>query len=213
VNRHPVRGALADMREGVVYMFATPWLLATLLFASLMVLVVMGPFEVLIPFVIKDQLGGDAGGHAMVLAAFGIGGAVGSLIQASLPMPRRYLTYMNLTFGAGCVPMALMGMAPSIWVLVACAFALGGLFSAPMVIWGTLLQRRVPAHLLGRVASLDFFVSVSLMPISMALAGPVSDAIGVRNTFLVAGITPVVFAVVAILWAKLPADEIAHPLD
>jgi len=213
VNRHPVRGALADMREGVVYMFATPWLLATLLFASLMVLVVMGPFEVLIPFVIKDQLGGDAGGHAMVLAAFGIGGAVGSLIQASLPMPRRYLTYMNLTFGAGCVPMALMGMAPSIWVLVACAFALGGLFSAPMVIWGTLLQRRVPAHLLGRVASLDFFVSVSLMPISMALAGPVSDAIGVRNTFLVAGITPVVFAVVAILWARLPADEIAHPLD
>ena len=100
VNRHPVRGALADMREGVVYMFATPWLLATLLFASLMVLVTMGPFEVLIPFVIKDQLGGDAGDHAMVLAAFGIGGAIGSLVQASLPMPRRYLTYMNLTFGA-----------------------------------------------------------------------------------------------------------------
>ena len=49
------------MREGVVYMVRTPWLLATLLFASLMVLVTMGPFEVLIPFVIKDQLGGDAG--------------------------------------------------------------------------------------------------------------------------------------------------------
>src|ERR1700712_1970560 len=212
-DQHPVRGALSDMREGFVYMLRTPWLLATLLFASLMVLATMGPFEVLVPFVVKDRLGGDAGDHAMVLAAFGIGGAVGSVVQASLPMPRRYLTYMNLTFGAGCVPMVLMGIAPSIWVLVVCSLLLGVLFSAPMVIWGTLLQRRVPPHLLGRVASLDFFVSVSLMPISMALAGPVSDAIGLANTFFLAGVTPLVFAVVAIVWAKLPADEIAHPLD
>jgi hypothetical protein len=70
----------------------------------------------------------------------------------------------------------------------------------------------VPPELLGRVASLDFFVSISLMPVSMALAGPVSDWIGVGNTFLIAGVTPVVFAAVAIVWAKLPADEIAHPL-
>ena len=212
-DQHPVRGALSDMREGLVYMVRTPWLLATLLFASLMVLATMGPFEVLVPSVVKDRLGGDAGDHAMVLAAFGIGGAVGSLAQASLPMPRRYLTYMNLMFGAGCVPMVLMGVAPSIWGRLVCSFLLGVLFSAPMVIWGTLLQRRVPAHLLGRVASLDFFVSVSLMPISMALAGPVSDAIGLENTFLLAGVTPLVFAVVAIVWAKLPQDEIAHPLD
>jgi MFS family permease len=213
VDRHPVKGALSDMREGVAYMFRTPWLLATLLFASLMVLAIMGPFEVLIPFVIKDQLGGDAGDHAMVLAAFGVGGAVGSMVMASLRMPRRYLTIMNLMFGVGCLPMVLMGMAPSVWVVVASAFVLGVLFAAPMVIWGTLLQRRVPAHLLGRVASLDFFVSVSLMPVSMALAGPVSDAIGITNTFVLAGITPVFFAVVAIVWARLPQDELAHPLD
>ncbi len=72
-------------------------------------------------------------------------------------------------------------------MLVVAAFVLGALFSAPMVIWGTLLQRRVPPHLLGRVASLDFFVSISLMPVSMALAGPVSEAIGLRTTFLIAG--------------------------
>jgi MFS family permease len=212
INRHPVRGALADMKEGVVYMFATPWLLATLLFASLMVLATMGPFEVLVPFVVKDRLGGDAGDHAMVLAAFGIGGAIGSMLQASLPMPRRYLTYMNLMWGLGCVPMIVMGVAPAVWVLVVCSFLLGVLFSAPMVIWGTLLQRRVPPHLLGRVASLDFFVSVSLMPVSMALAGPVSDAIGVANTFLVAGATPLLFAVVAIVGANLMKDELDHPL-
>jgi len=210
---HPVRGALHDMRDGISYMVRTPWLLATLLFASLMVLAVMGPLEVLIPFVVKDRLGGNAGDHAMVLASFGIGGAVGSMVMASLRMPRRYLTVMNLMWGVACLPMILMGRASAVWVVVVCAFVLGALFSAPMVIWGTLLQRRVPAHLLGRVASLDFFVSVSLMPISMALAGPVSSAIGLADTFLLAGVTPLVFAVVAILWARLPQDEIAHPLD
>ena len=210
---HPVVSALRDIREGFVYMLRTPWLLATLLFASLMILVMMGPFEVLIPFLIKDRLGGGPGDHAMVMAAFGIGGAVGSMATASLKLPRRYLTLMNLGWGLACLPLVIIGRAEHVWVVVVSAFVVGALFSAPMVIWGTLLQRRVPPHLLGRVASLDFFVSVSLMPVSMALAGPVSSAIGVRTTFVIAGIVPVVVAIVAILWAKLPQDEIAHPLD
>ena len=209
---NPVATALADMREGFVYMVRTPWLLATLLFASVMILVMMGPFEVLIPFLVKDRLGGGPGDHALVMAAFGIGGAVGSLAMASIDMPRRYLTIMNLMWGVGCLPLAVMGMATEIWVVVVAAVALGFMFSAPMVIWGTLLQRRVPPDLLGRVASLDFFVSISLMPISMALAGPVSEAIGLRSTFLIAGVVPMVVAAVAIVWARLPQDELAHPL-
>lgn len=206
------RSALYDMREGFVYMVRTPWLLATLLFASVMILVIMGPLEVLMPFLIKDRLGGGPGDHALVLAAFGIGGALGSLAMASFRMPRRYLTVMNILWGVGCLPFLVMGVATAVWQLVAAAFVLGAMFSAPMVIWGTLLQRRVPAHLLGRVASLDFFVSISLMPVSMALAGPVSELIGIRTTFLIAAVVPGVTAVVATVWAKLPADEIAHPL-
>lgn len=92
---HPVRAVLKDIGEGFRYMVRTPWLLATLLFACLMVLLVIGPLEVLVPFLIKDRLGGGPGDHAMVLAAFGIGGAVGSMTMASVPMPRRYLTLMN----------------------------------------------------------------------------------------------------------------------
>ncbi|QWF22061.1 MFS transporter [Nocardioides sp. LMS-CY] len=208
----PVRSVGHDLREGFVYMARTPWLLATLLFASLMIFVIMGPLEVLVPFLIKDKLGGDAGDHAMVLAAFGIGGAVGSMAMASLRMPRRYLSVMNLLWGVGCLPFVVMGMATQIWMLVVAALVLGAMFSAPMVIWGTLLQRRVPPHLLGRVASLDFFVSVSLMPVSMALAGPVSEAIGLRTTFLVAGVVPTFAAIAAVVLARLPQDELAHPL-
>jgi MFS family permease len=212
VAAHPVRSAFADMKEGFLYMVRTPWLLATLLFASLMILAVMGPLEVLVPFLLKDTLGGGPSDHALVLAAFGIGGAVGSLAMGSVRMPRRYLTVMNVGWGLASLPFLVMGTATAVWQVVAAGFVMGALFSAPMVIWGTLLQRRVPPHLLGRVASLDFFVSVSLMPVSMALAGPVSQAIGLRTTFTIAGVVPVVVAVVAILWARLPQDEIAHPL-
>ncbi len=207
-----VTSAFRDMREGFVYMVRTPWLLATLLFASLMILVMMGPLEVLVPFLIKDRLGGDAGDHAFVLAAFGVGGAAGSLAMASMKMPRHYLSWMNLVWGVGCLPFIVMGLATDVWMVVVAAFVIGVCFSAPMVIWGTLLQRRVPPHMLGRVASLDFFVSISLMPVSMALAGPVSEAIGLRATFYIAGVAPGVFAVLAVVLAKLPADELANPL-
>ncbi|MFC5730366.1 MULTISPECIES: MFS transporter [Nocardioides] len=204
--------AFADIREGWVYMMRTPWLLATLLFASVMILVLMGPLEVLIPFLLKDKLGGGPGDHAIVMACFGIGGALGSMAMASIRMPRRYLSWMNLMWGLGCLPFLLIGVAQEVWVVAASAFVIGAFFSAPMVIWGTLLQRRVPPHLLGRVASLDFFVSVSLMPVSMAIAGPVAELIGLEATFAIAAIVPGVAAAVAIVWAKLPADEVAHPL-
>ena len=36
-----MRSALHDIREGFVYMVRTPWLLSTLLFASLMILVLL----------------------------------------------------------------------------------------------------------------------------------------------------------------------------
>jgi MFS family permease len=205
-------GLLADVREGFVYMLRTPWLLATLLFASLMLLVFIGPLEVLVPFAIKDAGGGPTE-HAYVLAAFGVGGAVGSLVVASLRLPRRYLTVMNLLWGLGCVPLVVFGLMTDLWMMIAAGAVMGATFQAGMVVWGTLLQRRVPPALLGRVSSLDFFVSISFMPLSMALAGTVSEVIGLTTTFLVAGFVPAVLAVIAIVAARMPADEIAHPLD
>ncbi|WP_329430593.1 MFS transporter [Streptosporangium sp. NBC_01495] len=211
--RHPVRSMLTDLREGFVYMVRTPWLFATLIFASLMILVTMGPIEVLIPFAVKDGAGGGPKEHAIVMAAFGVSGALASLAMASRKLPRRYLTTMNLMWGVACLPFVLIGLADDVWVIALGTFITGALFSAPMVIWGTLLQRRVPPALLGRVSSLDFFVSLVFMPVSMALAGPISIVIGLGPTFVIAGLLPLPIAILAILLARMPADEIAHPLD
>ncbi|WP_233188969.1 MFS transporter [Subtercola sp. Z020] len=210
---HPFRGAVRDLAEGFRYMVRTPWLLATLLFATLLVLMVMGPIEVLLPFAVRDQTGGGPGAFALVLTAYGVGGILGSLTVASLRLPRRYLTIMMLLWGAGVIPLAVVGYASDLWIMIVALFVVGFTFAAATVIWGTLLQRRVPSHMLGRVSSLDFFVSLLFMPISMAFAGPVGEAVGLQPAFLVAGLGPVVITVVAIVVARMPRDEIAHPLD
>ena len=46
---------LVDLRDGFLFMIRTPWLLWTLLFASLFVLVALGPIEVLLPFIAADR--------------------------------------------------------------------------------------------------------------------------------------------------------------
>lgn len=210
---HPVVAALVDLRDGVRFLVRTRWLFATLLWALVAILFIMGPIEVLLPFAVKDQAGGGAGEFAIVLAAFGIGGALGSLATASFRLPRRYLTIMILGWGVGCLPLAIIGFTSALWVMVVALFVCGFLFSGAQVVWGTLLQRRVPPAMLGRVSSLDFFVSLALMPVSMALAGPVGEAIGLAPAFLLAGLVPLLLAVIVLVVARLGADELAHPLD
>jgi len=212
-GRSGAAGVLRDVRDGFVYMARTPWLLGTLLFATAYVLVVVGPIEVLLPFAVRDQAGGGPGEYAVVLASYGIASAVGSLAVASWRLPRRYLTTMVLFWGIGAAPLALVGITTSLGVMATAAVLMGVTGGAAQVVWGTLLQRRVPKAMLGRVSSLDFFVSALLMPVSMAVAGPAGEAFGLRPVFLLAGLLPAVFAVVAIALARMARDELAHPLD
>lgn len=210
---HPLRAIGRDLRDGVRYLTRTRWLLATLLFSTLLVLAVMGPIEVLLPFAVRDQTGGGAGAFALALAAFGVGGAIGSITVASLRLPRRYLTLMITAWGVGCAPLMVIGFTDQLWLMVLALFVCGVLFSGANVVWGTLLQRRVPPEMLGRVSSLDFFISLAFMPLSMAIAGPVGELIGIPVAFLAAGAIPVVLAALTLLIARLGPDELENPLD
>ncbi|OFI38367.1 MFS transporter [Arthrobacter sp. SW1] len=213
VRRGAVRSFLLDLREGILYTLRTPWLLWTLIWACLSVLFIIGPIEVLIPFVVRDQLHGDSRMFGFLLAIMGVGGAIGSLVTASFKLPRRYLTVMLASWGLGSLPLAAVGIMDNFWVLAAALFIFGATGSVGMVIWGTLLQRRVPPHLLGRVSSLDFFVSLALMPVSMALSGPLSEVLPIWLIFLAAGVVCPLMSVVALFAARMLTDEIENPLD
>ena len=212
-GKRRVSSFFRDLREGVSYTRRTPWLLWTLIWACISVLFLIGPIEVLLPFVVRDQLAGDSRVFGFLLAVMGVGAALGSLLTASFRLPRRYLTVMMVSWGAGSLPLAAVGIMDSFWAIAAALFIFGGTGSVGMVIWGTLLQRRVPPHLLGRVSSLDFFVSLALMPVSMALAGPAAEVLPIWVIFLAAGCVCPVLAVIAMIVARMPHDELAHPLD
>jgi MFS family permease len=211
--RAGVRGVLHDLREAVAFTVRTPWLLWTLLFATGWVLVFVGPEEVLLPFITRDRIGEDPRLFGFLLAIYGVGGVVGSIVVSSMRLPRRYLTVMMGVWGVSTLPFALVGITHHYWLMGLCLFLVGFGFSYGNVIWGTLLQRRVPRHMLGRVSSLDFFVSLALMPLSMALAGPVAEVVPIETIFIAAGVIPLFLGAIAYLVARMPADEIAHPLD
>lgn len=203
---------LRDLREGFSYTIRTPWLLWTLIWACLSVLFLIGPIEVLLPFVVRDQLGGDSRVFGFMLAVMGVGSAVAALATASFPLPRRYLTVMVVTWGLGSLPVAAIGFMDNVWLLGGAMLIFGVTEGMGTVIWGTLLQRRVPRHLLGRISSLDFFVSLALMPVSMALAGPVAEVVPIWLIFLVAGLVCPIMAFVAVFAARMMTDEIENPL-
>ncbi|MDI2034326.1 MFS transporter [Paenarthrobacter nitroguajacolicus] len=206
------RSFLRDLREGFTYTVRTPWLLWTLIWACLSVLFLIGPIEVLLPFVVRDQLGGDSRMFGFLLAVMGVGSAVAALATASFPLPRRYLTVMVVVWGLGSLPVAAIGFMDSAWLLGGAMLIFGVTEGMGTVIWGTLLQRRVPRHLLGRISSLDFFVSLALMPVSMALAGPVAEVVPIWLIFLVAGLVCPFMAFVAVFAARMMTDEIENPL-
>jgi DHA3 family tetracycline resistance protein-like MFS transporter len=203
---------LHDLRDGFRFMLRTPWLLSTLLFASMFVLVVLGPIEVLLPFIAQQRFADGARAYGFILAFFGVGSALGALTVSSMRMPRRYLTVMMSMWGAGSIPLVVVGTTPSFPLMAAATFVIGVTDGAGMVIWGTLLQRRVPTDMLGRVSSLDFFVSLAFMPASFAIVGPLSKIVSMETIFMVAGVAPVLLAAVAVTAARMPRDELANPL-
>lgn len=203
---------MRDLREGFAFMVRTPWLLWTLLFASMFVLVVLGPIEVLLPFIAADRFADGARAYGFILTFFGVGSAIGALAVSSVRLPRRYLSVMMTMWGLGSLPLIVVGVTSSFPLMAAATFVVGVTDGAGMVIWGTLLQRRVPRAMLGRVSSLDFFVSLAFMPVSFAIVGPLSKVVSMETIFAAAGIVPVLLAAVAVTAARMPRDEIANPL-
>jgi MFS family permease len=179
---------LGEIRVGLRFARSHTWLWGSIVMAAFFLLVFLGPWEVLLPFLVKNELGGSARDLGLVFASSGLGAILCSVVFAQRELPRRFITWMYVGFTGEIAAVAIYGVAQELWQLFAVAFVAGLSYTAGGIIWLTLLQRHVPNELLGRITSLDWMVAVSLTPISFALTGPVAGAIGVRETLVGAGI-------------------------
>jgi DHA3 family tetracycline resistance protein-like MFS transporter len=178
----------ADLRAGFAYVRRHVWLWGTFVAAAIAYLCFMGPTEVLLPFVVKNTLHGSAADLGLVLAAGGIGSVACAVAMGQAGLPRREITFIYVVWTLATVAVAGYGFATAVWQLMLVSVAFNALETAGTIVWATLKQREVPTSLLGRVSSLDWLISIGLLPVSLALTGPVSAAIGVRSTLVWAGI-------------------------
>lgn len=181
---HSVRQTLRQIREGLTFVRATPWIWATLLSAMLSLLAFFGPVQVLVPFLVKNRLGLGPESLGLLFAVGGIGAIVTGLAIGQFGLPRKRITVMYASWSVGVALMAVFGVMTELWQGLVVEFFMASLFQVGQVIWTTLLQQRVPRSLLGRVSSLDWLVSTGLVPVSFALTGPAADAFGPANTMI-----------------------------
>lgn len=188
-EKDPESKPLAEVKEGLAFVRSQPWLWATLLAAAVALLMFVGPYEVLVPHVIKFDMGGDAGDLGALFAAGGIGSILAALLLGQFGFPRRYITFMYWSWAIGILAVAGYGVMNHLWEGMVMR-ALGAMLAtAGMVVWATLMHRHVPKKMLGRVTSLDWLVSLSLIPLSFGITGPIAELVGVRATLIAGGLT------------------------
>ncbi len=182
------RSVRREVAAGLRYVRSQAWLWATLVSAAIAYLLFMGPTEVLLPFIVKNRLSDGAGALGLVFAAGGLGSLLCAIVIGQRGLPRRSLTFMYIAWTLATLAIAGYGLADRLWGLMAASVAFNALETAGTIAWSTAKQRLVPARLLGRVSSLDWLISIGLLPVSFAITGPVSAALGVRTTLIGAGV-------------------------
>jgi DHA3 family tetracycline resistance protein-like MFS transporter len=207
------RSVLREAREGWAYVRSQTWLWVALAAAGLSN-VVSGARNVLLPFVVKYDLHATARTLGFVYSAAAAGALVTSVAYAQRGVPRRPVVIALAAWTATTLAVGAYGLARDVWVLLLFGVVAGSGVALGNAIWGTLMHRDIPRELLGRVTSVDWTISLAMMPVSSAACGAIAQASGARPTLVGAGLVsavPMAVALVA-LRAKLePPGERAEP--
>jgi len=75
-----------------------------------------------------------------------------------------------------------MAKPQSIWFIAFCALLWGMTIDLWTTIWSTAMAREVPREALSRVSSFDAMGTMLLRPVGLAIAGPLSMAVGISTT-------------------------------
>jgi DHA3 family tetracycline resistance protein-like MFS transporter len=176
---------LRELGEGWAEVRSRPWILGTLFAAALLLFLVVAPEAVLLPVIGRREFGTDLV-YAWAIALMSLGGVIGAII-AMRWRPRRPGVVAWLGGLLFLPVLVALAFPVSPWPILA-AYLLAGIGWEPFAVyWQTAVQREIPADRLGRVASLDWMASFSLMPLGMALTGPLVAAVGETAVLLGAG--------------------------
>ncbi|MFE1285718.1 MFS transporter [Streptomyces sp. NPDC058751] len=171
---------LGELRAGWAQVRGRPWVWSGMAAISVYHVVVLPSVFVLGPVLAEDRWGGAAG-WAVVTAGFGIGSVVGDVCAYRIEVGRPMALAAAALAVASCQAVVI-GLGTSVAVTAVLEAVTGVAVSVFFVTWETALQTHIPEAALSRVSSYDHLLSSGLMPLGLVLAGPVSDALGLRPT-------------------------------
>jgi DHA3 family macrolide efflux protein-like MFS transporter len=184
-----------DFKVGLRYVIGWPGLLI-IGFMAVLINFVLAPAFSLLPLLVKDYFGGGAIQLGWVESAFGIGVITGGgILGAWGGFKRRILTTFLGLIGIG-IGAFMLGLAPSSLLILAIAGSLVIGLMMPMVNGPifAVMQSTVEPDIQARVMSLLGSVSAGAAPIGLAIAGPVSDLVGIQIWFVISGVICIVLA-------------------
>lgn len=179
---------LGECREGFTFVRQRVWLWGTFLSATFAYLLFVGPSEVLLPAIVKNELDAGPGTLGAVFSVGGAGAVAAAIVTSSRPLSRRPITFVYSAWTAATLAIAGFGLATHAWHLMVASFVFNAFEAAGAIVWATTKQRLVPDGYLGRVSSFEWFITTGLLPLSFALAAPVAALLGPKATLLGAGL-------------------------
>jgi DHA3 family macrolide efflux protein-like MFS transporter len=189
-----------DMREGLRYVRHWPGLLAICTMAMLLNFSIH-PAMSLMPILVTEHFGGGALQLGWMNSAWGIGALVGGLLLSAWGGFRRRIVTMLVGIvglGAGVL---VVGLTPATaFPLALAAFLLGAIMNS--MCNGSafaLLQQVVAPEMQGRVFTLVLSLCSAMTPISLSIAGPAADALGIRTLYVVGGVSQMLMGLTGFL--------------
>ena len=145
------------------------------------------PYQVLMPVMASDILGGGANMLGMLMTATGVGALAGSVYLASrhtvLGLGRR-AAQASMLFGGVLIAFAL---STNVWLSLALLPLTGAGFIITLAAMNTVVQTVVPEALRGRVMSFYTVAFLGTSPIGSLIAGTVAERVGAPTTIAIGG--------------------------
>jgi len=170
---------LRGLRDGLAEIRSRSWAQAFLAVLCMYHVVVLPAIYVLGPVLAERELDG-AQSWAVVTAGFGAGAILGNLLVLRWK-PGRPLLVAAAAFVVASCQAAIVGSGLPVWGIAGLEAITGVAVSVGFTLWETTLQEQIPEHAISRVSSYDYLVSVGLMPVGLALAGPLEAAVGLHE--------------------------------
>jgi len=190
----------ADLREAGRYLLGWKGLLA-LTALAMVIKIALTPAFSLLPILVTEHFGGQAPDLAGMESAFGVGLVSGGVLLGLWGgfKKRIHTIALGITGIGAC--MALVGLLPAtgLAVAVGAMFVMGAaaaLTDGPLF---AILQSTVAPEMQGRVFMLFGSLVTLTSPVGLAIAGPVTDVVGVQVWYLAAGILSLAALAVGLL--------------